>query len=500
MTSTVQFSERHYERFHDLILERSGLYFPQAKRHALERGLIKGLNASSCSSLDEYYVKLLRESSSSPTWDELVGILTVGETYFFRNKGHFDALRQRILPELIEERRRTTRRIRIWSAGCATGEEPYSIAILLRQLIPNLESWNILIMGTDINRSALRQARRGRYRSWSFRGVDRQLRDTYFSLNGGSEYVIDRSVKRMVTLDYLNLVEDRYPSLSNRTNGMDIILCRNVTIYFDPQTTLEVISRFHRCLAADGWLIPGASEPNMVFYEDFEARTFPGAVVYQKVKGSVASAKPETPVFQFTSKAEPEESPKETRANRWSWLREEEGTEEVAGMSSRDPFEEAVELMEVGDLEKALVKLHEKLEDDPDFVPTYYTLGKVYANKGNLEEAEHWCQRAIQRDKLQPEPYYTLSMIYQEHGLLNKAVEALKKTVYLDRDFILAHYNLGQIYQELDRERLAKRSFRNAKRLLMSKTRHEPVPEGDGLVAGRLLRLVEMSLANGSGE
>jgi chemotaxis protein methyltransferase CheR len=433
-------------------------------------------------------------------WDELVSILTVGETYFFRNKGHFGALRKEILPELIEQRRRTTRRIRIWSAGCATGEEPYSIAILLRQLIPNVESWNILILGTDINRSALRRARRGHYRSWSFRGVDRSVRDTYFSLNGGQEYVIDRGVKRMVSLDYLNLVEDSYPSLANNTNGMDIILCRNVTIYFDPQTTLKVISRFHRSLTSKGWLIPGASEPNMVFYEDFQARTFPGAVVYQKVKGSVASAKPEVPVFQFTSKTE-SEAPRETESSRWSWLREQDSTGDEPGLSSsQDPYEEALELVERGDLEKALVKLHEKLDEAPSFVPTYYTLGKIYANKGNLEEAEHWCQRAIRRDKLQPEPYYTLSMIYQEHGLLDKAIEALKKTVYLDREFVLAHYNLGQIYQQQGRTQLAERSYRNARRLLAAKPKYEPVPEGDGLMTGRLLQLVEMALANGAGQ
>jgi chemotaxis protein methyltransferase CheR len=498
MTEALRFNDRRYERFHELILQRSGLYFPQAKRHALERGVLKGLNASSCTSLDEYYVQLLRESSSSPMWDELVGILTVGETYFFRNKGHFDALRQKILPELIEQRRRTTRRIRIWSAGCATGEEPYSVAMLLRQLIPNIESWNILILATDINRSALRQARRGHYRSWSFRGVDRGVRDTYFSLNGGNEYVINSAVKRMVTLDYLNLVEDNYPSLTNRTNGMDIILCRNVTIYFDPETTLQVITRFHRSLTSDGWLIPGASEPNMVFYQDFGARTFPGAVVYQKVKGALSSAKPASPIFEFESEDASEESGEAISADRWSWLRErEEPDAETEQGPAKDAYEEALELVHRGALEDALVKLHEKLEETPDFVPTYYMLGKVYANKGNLEEAEQWCQRAIQRDKLQPEPYYTLSMIYQEHGLLDKAIQALKKTVYLDREFILAHYNLGQIYKQLGRAELAKRSFRNARRLLASRPSREPVPEGDGLVTGRLLQLVNMALSNG---
>ena len=499
MTDQSEFTDRRYQRFQSLVLERSGLYFPDAKRRALERGVAKGLEASSCGSLDDYYVRLLREPSSSQTWDQLVATLTVGETYFFRNTGHFNALRREILPELIEDRRRTTRRIRIWSAGCATGEEPYSVAILLRQLIPDLESWNILIKATDINRSALRQARRGHYRAWSFRGVDRRVQERYFSLNGNRDYVVDRAVRDMVTFEYLNLVEDSYPSLANNTNGMDVVLCRNVTIYFDPQTTLDVVTRFHRCLTDQGWLIPGASEPNMVFYEDFEAKTFPGAVVYRKTRGSLARSRPTSPVFDFGIGDDKEETAK---PDRWAWLHDaDDEKDESPTERSKDPYEEAADLIRIGDLDQALVKLHEKLEQDPDFVPTYYTLGKVYANKGNLEEAEHWCQRAIGRDKLRPEPYYTLSMIYQEHGLLNKAVQALKKTVYLDREFILAHYNLGQIYQQRGQTRQAERAFRNARRLLKLKMGHEPVPESDGLAAGRLLQLVDMALASdGTGQ
>jgi len=497
MTDQLAFTDRRYERFQSLVLERSGLYFPDAKRRALERGVVKGLEASSSGSLDDYYVRLLREPSSSHTWDQLVATLTVGETYFFRNKGHFNALRQRILPNLIEERRRTTRRIRIWSAGCATGEEPYSLAILLRQLIPDLESWNILIKATDINRSALRQARRAHYRAWSFRGVERHVQERYFNLDGNKDYVIDRAVRDMVMFEYLNLVEDSYPSLANNTNGMDVILCRNVTIYFDPQTTLNVVTRFHRCLTDRGWLIPGASEPNMVFYEDFEAKTFPGAVVYQKTPGSLARSRPASPVFDFGTRDD-DKKEETSRDDHWAWLRDTDGKKKTERIPerSKDPYEEATELIRIGDLEQALVKLHEKLNQDPDFVPTYYTLGKVYANKGNLEEAEHWCQRAIGRDKLRPEPYYTLSMIYQEHGLLNKAVQALKKTVYLDREFILAHYNLGQIYQQGGQTRQAERAFQNARRLLKQKMAHEPVPESDGLAAGRLLRLVDMALTN----
>jgi len=142
-----------------------------------------------------------------------------------------------------------------------------------------------------------------------------------------------------------------------------------------------------------------------------------------------------------------------------------------------------------------MVKLYEKLDQDATFVPTYYTLGKIFANKGNLEEAQHWCERTIKSDKLRPEPYYTLSLVYQQHGLLDMAIDALRKAIYLDRAFVLAHYHLAQIYQRQGDKVMARRSLQNVQRLLEGKPREELIPEGDGLVVGRLLELVENEMA-----
>lgn len=511
MNRDVELTQMDYQRFRDLVLERSGLHFSADKRQALRRGLTEALTASPCTSLDEYYGLLRSSPSSSHEWDHMISALTVGETYFLRNKGHFDALTTHILPEIIARRERSSRRIRIWSAGCATGEEPYSVAIALRELIPNLESWNILILATDINRDALRKAREGMYGAWSFRGVEKRIQDRHFRLNGTRRFAIAGSIKRMVAFDYLNLVEDRYPSLTNNTNGMDVILCRNVTIYFTPEVTQKVLGRFYNCLTDGGWLIPGASEPNMVFYRDFQSRNFPGAVVYQRqvvAQAKVRPApvfKPQMPVLEPPAPAfePPRPVARAPKPEPIPWAPglkpdvKEEQKPPLPPPPPPDPYEMALALLEAGQMDEALVKLYEKLDQDPDFAPTYYTLGKIYAKKGNLEEAQHWCERAIKKDKLRPEPYYTLSMIYQQHGMLDEATDALKKTIYLDRDFVLAHYNLAQLYQQSGKERLARKALQNVQRLLEGKPRHEPVPEGDGMVAGRLLQLAEMQLAGG---
>lgn len=484
MSEEFELVRADYLRFRDLVLERSGLHFPEEKRRSLSRGLAQALQASTCTSLNEYYETLHISSSSGVEWDQLVSLLTVGETYFLRNKGHFNALTKHVLPEVIAQREHSSRRIRIWSAGCSTGEEPYSIAIALRELIPNLESWNILILATDINRESLRKAREGQYGAWSFRGVEKRIQDRYFRLNGNRQFAITGEIKRMVSFDYLNLVEDRFPSLTNNTNGMDVILCRNVTIYFTPKVTQKVLGQFRNCLVDGGWLIPGASEPNMVFYRDFEPKNYPGAVVYRKPAMIKTRAKP-APAFKLPTPAFKPLTPAF------------ETSVPAPPPPPADPYETALKSLEAGQPDEALVELYKKLDQDPDFAPTYYTLGKIYANKGNLEEAQNWCERAIKRDKLHPEPYYTLSMVYQQHGMLDQAISALKKTIYLDREFVLAHYNLAQLYQQQSNERLARRSLQNVQRLLKGKPTYEPIPEGDGMVVGRLLQLVEMGLANG---
>ncbi|MDY6875190.1 MAG: CheR family methyltransferase [Chloroflexota bacterium] len=528
MNKGLTLTQADYQRFRDLVLDRSGLHFPKSKQQALGRGLAEALEASSCTSLDEYYDLLRTSLSNSPEWDRLVGVLTVGETYFLRNKGHFGALARHILPEIVAQREHSSRRIRIWSAGCATGEEPYSVAIVLRELIPNPESWNILILATDINRYALLRAQEGLYGAWSFRGVEKRVQDHYFRFDG-KRYAIGDEIKHMVTFDYLNLVGDYYPSLSNNTNAMDVVLCRNVTIYFTPETTREVLRRFYNCLVDGGWLVPGASEPNMVFYRDFQHENFPGAVVYQKPAVTRAKARP-APVLKPAATVSPSlpsvkppppapEIPVPVREPQapvtdMTWYQSFSEIFEPPASASEpappapeipvpvrepqapppDPYQLALKSLEAGQVDDALVKLYEKLDQDPEFAPTYYMLGKIYANKGNLEEAQNWCERAIKRNKLHPGSYYTLSMVYQQHGLPDMALDALKKTIYLDREFVLAHYNLAHLYRQRGQARLARKSFQNVKRLLDGKPWGEPIPEGDGMVAGRLLQLVEMEL------
>ncbi|NEP20252.1 MAG: chemotaxis protein CheR [Leptolyngbya sp. SIO4C1] len=165
----------------------------------------------SLASVDDYYQLLAAQTpDSEQEWKKLIALLTNSESFFFRDRGQFEVLRQHVLPELIQ-RHRSDRRLRILSAGCSTGEEPYSIAILLKQLIPDIDSWDLTLLGTDIDEQSLQHAEAGQYRSWSLRGVDETIKQQYFRL-AQEQYQLHRDVKRLVRFQAMNLVEDAVAS------------------------------------------------------------------------------------------------------------------------------------------------------------------------------------------------------------------------------------------------------------------------------------------------
>ena len=175
---------------------------------------------------------LAHPNREEPFLDRLTAELTVGETFFFRNEHHFRALAEDVIPLILHEND-TNKEIRVWTAGCSTGEEPYSVAILLDDLVADKEQWHVSILATDLNPEFLEQARLGRYRQWSFRGTDIHQDRTYF-VRQGDEYHLVPKIREHVRFNYLNLVKDVFPSPLNGTLGLDLILFRNVAIYLKP--------------------------------------------------------------------------------------------------------------------------------------------------------------------------------------------------------------------------------------------------------------------------
>src|SRR3990172_4432087 len=276
-------SDSLLSRLSGFLESQVGLHFPRARWRDLERGIAAASRESGYAQAEAYIHWLLAAPLTRHQIEMLASQLTVGETYFFREKRSLDILEQQILPELLRARAQTEKHLRIWSAGCCSGEEPYSIAMLLDRLIPDFEKWNLTILATDINPRFLRRAAQGIYGAWSFRDTPAWIREQYFDRRQDGRFEIQPRIRRMVTFSYLNLAEDAYPSLVNGTNAMDVILCRNVLMYFAQERARKVVDKLHRSLVDGGWLITSPAETSTVLFSAFTAVEFPGAFLYRRM-------------------------------------------------------------------------------------------------------------------------------------------------------------------------------------------------------------------------
>ncbi|USQ14934.1 protein-glutamate O-methyltransferase CheR [Legionella lytica] len=257
--------------FIKLIHERFGLV-----THINQARELTNIIAETCTKFNfqpnEYLDKLKHCSSSSALLADLVAAITVGESYFFRDKTQMQLLEKELLPRLIQQKKET-RALKIWSAGCSSGEEIYTIAMLLLKLIPDIERWDLQLLGTDINLAALEKAMAGIYGQWSMRSIPDVYLQNYFTKEKRT-YVLSPKVRDMVRLKYLNLSDNSYPSIINGTYQVDLILCRNVLIYFENDLVVKIMKKLSQCLAESAYLLLGASDPiiiadtNLVFHHD----------------------------------------------------------------------------------------------------------------------------------------------------------------------------------------------------------------------------------------
>jgi chemotaxis protein methyltransferase CheR len=244
----------------EYLSERVGLYFTELRFADLERGLHSTAAELDYSDLDSCINDLLSGSFNKAMLQILVRNLTIGETYFFRDPGVFLSLEDKILPGLIK-RKKGLRLLRIWSAGCSTGEEPYSIAISIMRSLHDYQNYHLSLLATDINTRSLEKAQQASYSLWSFRTMPEDFLSCYFENSSNSGlYQAKESLRRMVTFDYLNLAEDPYPALAGNTNCLDILFCRNVLIYFNQQKCKEIADKLSACLNPGGYLITSASD------------------------------------------------------------------------------------------------------------------------------------------------------------------------------------------------------------------------------------------------
>lgn len=271
-------SEEEFRLLRDLIYKHCGLNFAEETKYLLEKRLNKRLQQHALKSFKDYYYLLRYSPQKDQELTEAVDLLTTNETYFFREDFQLRTFINEILPEIRARKERANdRRLRIWSAGCSSGEEPYTLAMLLHDQ-PGFSDWQIEIIGTDISQKVLQMARKGIYGSSSFRSTEPTYKRRFFS-EIDEKFKIDDRIKRMVTVSHLNLLDNSRVAMLGM---MDVVFCRNVIIYFDQLAKKRVVDSFYQRLRPEGFLLLGHSESLMNLSNSFMLRHFTDDMVYQR--------------------------------------------------------------------------------------------------------------------------------------------------------------------------------------------------------------------------
>jgi len=466
----------------ELVRRRTGLVFIQSRRPAFESGLLTCMRRAGLSDLRIYLERLAESPALS---DDLAAEITVGETYFLRDADQWNLLQTRLLPLLLA-RHGGDRPLRIWSAGCASGEEPYSAALVLHQLGA---AGRATIVGTDLSRPALARARRGEYPRWALRNVPDEIERLYFRPKG-QRFELVPWVRRQVEFRYLNLAEDAAPNLRYGLGAMDLILCRNVLIYFDQKTVLNVARRLLDSLADEGWLMLGASDPLLGGILPCEVEVTEAGLMYRKaghrahapMRPSLPAAPSEDPAYV------PGPASHERPADAVPVARS--ATAEPDG----DRLDEARRRYVAKDYAGAAALALAMIRGGESEAEIEILLVRSLANRGELAEAGQACAAALDTHRTCPELVFLHAVLLAQGGRYAEATDALRRALYLDRSLVVAHLGLGDALARLGDASGARRAFRAAQRLLARLPPEQPVAASDGEPAARLAEAARSQL------
>jgi chemotaxis protein methyltransferase CheR len=276
----IEIQEDVFHLFRDLIYESSGVVLNEGSRHFVGNRLRNSVRQRRLDNFRDYYHFLKYDRKKDEELANVIDLLTIHETYFFREDQQLKTFSEEVLPELAK-RKSKEKTLRIWSAGCSTGEEPYTLSILFREN-REFRDWDVQIIGTDISRRVLQSARKGVYQPPAFRATSPYYQQKYFVKEEGGIRVVDE-VRQNVMFLWMNLFDEGKLAL---IHSMDAIFCRNVIIYFDTKGKKKLVDTFFRKLKEGGYLLMGHSESLINLTTAFALRHFKYDMVYQKQNGS----------------------------------------------------------------------------------------------------------------------------------------------------------------------------------------------------------------------
>lgn len=513
-------SPRLREDFITLIAKQTGIEIREQNYVAMGDNIYSRMKELKILTPQSYYDLLTSETpEAEEEWQKFICLITNRESYFFRDKGQFSLLRQTILPDLIRRNQRI-KSLRFCSAGCSTGQEPYSLAILLKELIPDIENWNILILGVDINRESLSQAKKAVYNTWSFRQVENDIKQKYFK-NSAGYYQLSDDIRNLVKYRQVNLVRDQIPHPEIELYDMDLIICRNVFIYFTENAINQVVEKFFNTLKPNGYLITGHAELNNTQVKAFQTKLFSESIIYQRRSGQYSHAftnttssesfKPQTPLPSIQTEEKQNlstttnqkyslsnntsnsytfhQSVNNYTPKKYTSIQQPLKTENIAEKKEKDNdiLQEIEQLVSHKSYYLAQRKLEQVLKQFPQHFKATYLMAELEANLGKYESAQKWCQKAFSLDNLQVKPYLLLAQIEEENGNLEAAKNALKKVIYLEPTSFIAYLNLSTLYQQEGDLKRSKKMRQSALKILQNLPLDQEIKELDNIKVGELI-------------
>lgn len=463
------------------VSNRTGLSFLLKRTESAEIGMRRAMTLAKVTDPDEYFARI---RSDATALDDLISELTVGETYFFREPAQFDFIRHEVLPE-IRRRRSDEHVVRAWSAGCSSGEEICSLAILFEQEGLGEQAF---LLGTDISRAVLSRAIRGTYGEWSLRGEGAAQVRPWLDRQGDKLFRLREKIRQRITFEYLNLSLDAYPSFATQTWGMDLILCRNVLIYFDEVTVRNVARRLFESLSPGGWLITASTDPAFSDADiPFETVQTPIGLFYRR--SVIPGVLPEGSRTDQVASNPPTAKPVAVSA----------ATARLDGpsQSEQTTLMNAQRALARGD-HAAVVRLTQNLSNNVEAAVLH-----VRALAGiEPAEAELASARAVRQHPLSEELQYLRAVLLIDLNQPEEAARVLRRVIYLDRTLAIAHFTLGSVLMHGGDADGARRAYRNAHDLCAKRLADEVLPLADGECAGRLAKAASAQIAilEGSGK
>lgn len=272
-------SSEVFNQLRELIYSRCGISFADSKKYLLESRLAKRLEFRNLKSFDDYYYYLMYDRSKEEEVSALINTIVTNETSFFRDQAQLDAFQKGVVPRLVEAKKRAANRtIRVWSAASSTGEEPYTLAMMLMEAL-GPEGWILEVIGSDISDNVLNSARKAIYDQYSLRNAPPVWLSKYFS-NSGSSYTVKENVQKLVKFRKINLMNSFETRL---IRDIDVVFCRNVLIYFDDASKKKTVGHLYDSLVKGGYLFVGFSESLHNVTRLFRPVSINGALVHQKI-------------------------------------------------------------------------------------------------------------------------------------------------------------------------------------------------------------------------